>query len=102
MKYRILGRTGLEVSEIGIGMWQLSGPLTVDDKQDGFPDPGVKSVGDLIRACGDFGINLIDTAEIYGDGEGERRAGAAIKGQRDRWILSTKFGLRRSPIPGLK
>ena len=50
---------------------------------------------DIIRACGDLGINLIDVAEMYGDGEGERRVGQAIRGSRDRWIVCTKFGLRR-------
>lgn len=95
MEYRILGRTGLKVSSIGIGMWQLSGPLTVDGKADGFPDPGQDKVIDLINRCKDFGINFIDSAEIYGAGEGERRVGAAIRGRRDGWILSTKFGLRK-------
>lgn len=95
MEYRVLGRTGLLVSAIGIGSWQLSGPLTLDNKADGFPDPGRDEVINLIKACGDLGINFIDTAELYGEGEGERRIGEAILGRRDRWILSTKFGLRR-------
>lgn len=95
MEYRILGKTGLKVSAIGIGTWQLSGPVTIDGKPDGFPDPGRDKVIDLIQACGDLGINLIDTAEIYGDGEGQRRIGEAIQGKRDQWLLSSKFGLRR-------
>lgn len=96
MEYRILGRTGLKASVLGIGSWQLSGPLVIDGQADGFPDLGREQVMEIIRGCGDLGINLIDTAEIYGDGEGERRIGAAIEGQRDRWILSSKFGMRRS------
>ena len=95
MEYRILGKTGLQVSVIGIGSWQLSGPLMLDNKADGFPDPGRDQVIHLIKACGDLGINFIDTAEIYGEGEGERRIGEAIFGNREQWILSTKFGLRR-------
>ena len=94
MEYRILGRTGLKVSAIGIGTWQLSGSLMIDGQPDGFDDPGQGKVIDLIRTCGDLGINFIDSAEIYGNGEGERRIGAAIQGIRDRWILSTKFGWR--------
>jgi aryl-alcohol dehydrogenase-like predicted oxidoreductase len=96
MEYRILGKTGLKVSVLGIGSWQLSGAVVIDGQADGFPDIGRKQVITIIRGCGDLGINLIDTAEIYGDGEGERRIGAAIEGQRDRWILSSKFGMRRS------
>lgn len=95
MEYRLLGRTGVRVSVLGIGSWQLSGPLTLDGKADGFSDPGKEKVIDLIRACGDLGINLIDSAELYGDGEGERRIGEAIRGKRERWILTTKFGMRK-------
>lgn len=95
MEYRILGKTGLKVSSIGIGTWQLSGPLTIDGKADGFPDIGENRAIALIEACQDLGINFIDSAEIYGNGEGERRVGKSIKGKRDRWIVSTKFGLRR-------
>lgn len=95
MEYRTLGKTGLKVSSIGIGTWQLSGSLTIDGKADGFPDLGQERVISLIKACGNLGINFIDSAEIYGDGEGERRIGKSIKGKRDRWIVSTKFGLRR-------
>lgn len=94
MEYRVLGKTGLKVSVFGIGSWQLSGPLEVDGSPDGFPDMGVKSVVDLIHHCGDMGINLIDTAEIYGNGEGEKRIGQALKHQRSQWIISSKFGLR--------
>jgi aryl-alcohol dehydrogenase-like predicted oxidoreductase len=95
MEYRLLGRTNLNVSAISIGSWQLSGSLTLDGKVDGYPDVGRDQVISLIHACEDLGINLIDCAEIYGAGEGESRIGEAIHGRRDRWILSTKFGLRQ-------
>jgi aryl-alcohol dehydrogenase-like predicted oxidoreductase len=93
VEYRRLGRTGLAASVIGIGSWQLSGPLTVDGRPDGFADIGESAAIDLIRALGEQGVNLIDTAPIYGDGAGETRIGKAIGGQRDRWIVSTKFGM---------
>ena len=95
MEYRILGRTGLKVSVFGIGSWQLSGALTIDGKPDGFRDIGRDSAIAIIKSCRDLGINSIDTAEIYGDGEGERRIGSAIKSDRDCWIISSKFGMRR-------
>lgn len=95
MEYRVLGRTGIRVSAFGIGTWQLSGPVQIDGVPDGYPDRGETHALELIRGCGDLGLNLIDTAEIYGDGEGERRVGKAVRGQRDRWIIATKFGLRR-------
>jgi aryl-alcohol dehydrogenase-like predicted oxidoreductase len=97
MKYRTLGRSGLSVSEIGVGAWQLGGPLKLDGKTDGHPDLGREHAIDLIRRCGEMGINFIDTAEQYGNGESERRVGEALKGQRDRWIISTKFGAQVGP-----
>ncbi len=97
MNYRELGRTGLRVSEIGIGAWQLGGPLLLDGQADGHPDPGADFCINLIRQCGELGINFVDTAEQYGNGESERRVGAALKGRRDRWIISTKFGAQVGP-----
>lgn len=95
MEYRTLGQTGLRVSVLGIGTWQLSGPLTLNGKADGFPDPGREKVIKLIQACFDLGINVVDSAEMYGDGEGEHRVGEAVRGRRGQWILVTKFGMRR-------
>ena len=71
--------------------------MTIDGEPDGFPDVGRPQAVRTIQACADLGINLVDSAEIYGDGEGERRVGEAIRGRRDRWIVSTKFGMRRGP-----
>ena len=94
MKKIVLGKTGLEVSPICIGAWQLAGPLSFDGLPDGHPDPGKANVLNMIRALGERGVNFIDTAEQYGNGESERRVGEAIRGRRDRWVVSTKFGYR--------
>jgi aryl-alcohol dehydrogenase-like predicted oxidoreductase len=85
------------VSPITIGAWQLGGPLTLDGKPDGHPDPGEAHVIRLIHELGDRGVNAIDTAEQYSAGESERRVGKALKGRRDRWVVSTKFGYRVGP-----
>ena len=98
MKQRILGGTDIAVSEIGVGSWQLSGSLMLDGQPYGHPDPGKGYVIDLIRRCGEIGINVIDTAEHFGAGEGERRVGEAVKGQRDRWVLCSKFGVQVSDL----
>lgn len=97
MEYRKLGKTDLMVSPICVGAWQLAGPLFFDGKPDGHPDPGKENVLRLINDLGDRGLNIIDTAEQYGNGESERRVGEALKGKRDRWIISTKFGYRVAP-----
>jgi aryl-alcohol dehydrogenase-like predicted oxidoreductase len=94
MKLNTLGTTGLSVSPITIGAWQLGGPLFFDGKPDGHPDPGKASVIRMIHELGDLGVNAIDTAEQYSAGESERRVGEALAGRRDQWIISTKFGYR--------
>ncbi len=84
MKYRRLGKTGLEVSVVGLGTWQLGGEWGKMFEQ--------TEVDAMVEKAAEVGINLIDTAECYGDHESERLIGQAIKGQRDKWIVATKFG----------
>ena len=86
MKYRTLGRTGLRVSVIGIGTWQLGGEW---GKQ--FEQREADAMFDRARA---LGLNLIDTAECYGDHTSERLIGAAIQRDRENWVVATKFGHR--------
>lgn len=97
MKRNALGSTGIEVSPITIGAWQLGGPLSLDGQADGHPDPGESTVIRMIHELGDLGVNAIDTAEQYSAGESERRVGKALKDRRDRWVVSTKFGYRVGP-----
>jgi len=84
MKYRTLGSTGLEVSVIGLGTWQFGGEWGKDFTQ--------AEVGAIIGTAKDVGINLIDTAECYGDHLSESLIGNSIKNSRDKWIVATKFG----------
>lgn len=86
MKYRHLGKTGLCVSVVGVGTWQFGG-----EWGQAFTRAEVDAI--LGRAR-ELGINLIDTAECYGDHLSERLVGEAIKGDRDSWIVATKFGHR--------
>ena len=86
MKYRKLGRTGLRVSVVGVGTWQFGGEWGVH-----FTQPEVDRILERAR---ELGINLIDTAECYGDHLSELLVGRAIKGQRDQWVIATKFGHR--------
>ncbi|MDF7798109.1 aldo/keto reductase [Pontiellaceae bacterium B1224] len=94
MNLNALGRTGISVSPLTIGAWQLGGPLFFNGKPDGHPDPGKENIIRMIHELGDLGINAIDTAEQYSAGESERRVGEALKGRRDDWVISTKFGYR--------
>ena len=84
MRFRILGTTALRVSVIGLGTWQFGGEWGKDFTQ--------AEVDAILGAAHDCGINLLDTAECYGDHLSERFIGAALAGRRDRWIVATKFG----------
>jgi len=80
MQYRTLGRTGLRVSVLGFGAMRLP----FDDSE--------ASV-EIIRHGLDRGINLVDTAYVYGDGRSEGIVGQAIRGRRDSVVLATKLPL---------
>ena len=84
MKFRILGKTGMKVSVVGIGTWQFGGEWGKTFAQD--------EVDAMFRRAGELGINLIDTAECYGDHLSEAFVGRAIEHERDKWVIATKFG----------
>lgn len=85
MKYRILGRTGLKVSVVGLGTWQLGGEWGKSFTQ--------AEADALLDAAAASGVNLIDTAECYGDHAAERLIGDYLsRHDRDRWVIATKFG----------
>jgi aryl-alcohol dehydrogenase-like predicted oxidoreductase len=84
MKFETLGKTNEKVSVVGLGTWQFGGEWGVD-----FSATQVDSIFNAARDCG---INLIDTAECYGDHLSESLIGAAIESDRDNWFLATKFG----------
>jgi myo-inositol catabolism protein IolS len=88
MKYRRLGKTGLRVSVVGIGTWQLSGEWGQAFTQ--------QEVDRLLGRAGESGVNLVDTAECYGDHLAEELIGAAIR-QRNEWVIATKFGHQFHP-----
>jgi aryl-alcohol dehydrogenase-like predicted oxidoreductase len=83
MEYRLLGRTGVSVSKVGLGTMMFG--------EWGNPDPE-NGIG-IIRRALDAGINFIDTADVYSAGEAERIVGKAIAGRRDDIVLATKFHL---------
>ncbi|GIO41267.1 aldo/keto reductase [Paenibacillus apis] len=85
MKYRRLGKTELEVSVVGIGTWQFGGEWGIQFDQ--------KDVDSILDKGKELGINLIDTAECYGDHLSESLIGDYLsRRKREDWIVATKFG----------
>jgi aryl-alcohol dehydrogenase-like predicted oxidoreductase len=86
LEKRTLGKSGIEVTKIGLGLWAIGGSDwgEVDDRES----------LDLIEAALDMGITFFDTADVYGDGHSEVLLGKAMQGRRDRFIVATKIGWR--------
>ncbi len=80
MDYRRLGDSGLMVSPICLGT-MMFGART-----------GARAAGRIVDAARQAGINFIDTADVYADGESERIVGKLIRRDRERWVLATKAG----------
>lgn len=84
MQYRLLGRTGLRVSELFLGAMSFG---------DGGASPA--EARRIIDLYGDAGGNVIDTANVYRDGQSESILGDLLHGRRDRFALATKYTLSR-------
>lgn len=95
MRFRDLGRTGIRVGEIGLGTWSFASRA--------YGDVGRSDAEAVVRAALEGGINLFDTAPLYGspevDGVSERILGKALGNRRDDVLISTKFG-RASSVRG--
>src|SRR4051812_8793971 len=90
MKTRELGKSGLQVSEIGLGCMGMSD----------FYDPKLQNDEESIRVIHRYlaeGGNFLDTADMYGVGKNEELVGRAIEDRRERVVLATKFGNVRGP-----
>jgi aryl-alcohol dehydrogenase-like predicted oxidoreductase len=88
---RNLGRSGIEVSALGMGCWAIGGPFWEGDTPHGW---GEVDDGESIRAIHaaiDRGINFFDTANVYGAGHSERVLSRALAGIRSQAVIATKF-----------
>src|SRR4051812_25258869 len=81
MRYRTLGKTGLEVSEIGFGAWGIGGGWGSLDDEAAFK---------ALHRAADLGINFYDTAHAYGDGHSEALIGRFLKQRGETFIVATK------------
>lgn len=89
MHYRVLGKTGFEVSEVSLGTWQVGGRW--GSKFDHL------LADSIIREAIDMGVNFIDTADVYSDGESEKAVGKAVRESGAKVRIATKCGRKISP-----
>jgi aryl-alcohol dehydrogenase-like predicted oxidoreductase len=88
MNYRLLGRTGMKVSEVSFGAWAIGSSWgKVDDRE---------SLAALHKAV-DLGVNFIDTADVYGMGRSEKLIGRLLRERRETIYVATKAGRRLTP-----
>ncbi len=89
---RTLGRSGIEVSALGLGCWAIGGPWTLNGAPAGWSRvDDAESLRAVHRAL-DLGVTFFDTAANYGAGHSERLLGQAFQGHRQDVVIATKFG----------
>ncbi len=88
MNHRSLGASGVHVSPLCLGTMMFGGATDAATSER------------IIAMAGDAGVNFIDTADVYTEGESERIVGRAIRGDRDRWVVATKAGNQVGDDPG--
>ncbi len=89
METRPLGRTGADVSVVGLGTWQLGGD---------WGDVSSDDAAAVLDAVLDAGVTLLDTADVYGDGRSEERIRKALAARGERPFVATKAGRRADPF----
>jgi aryl-alcohol dehydrogenase-like predicted oxidoreductase len=89
MQYRKLGKTGFEISRISLGTWQVGGKWGTKFDHE--------NADRILNKAVDMGVNFIDTADVYGDGESEKAVGRLVKNRSERIYVATKCGRRLSP-----
>ena len=89
MKKRLLGKTGFEITEIGTGTWQVGGKWGSVFSH--------SNADAILNSAIDNGVNFIDTADVYGDGESEKAVGRLVRSRSERIYVATKCGRKLSP-----
>src|ERR1700674_3265909 len=91
MQRRTLGKSNLSVSAIGLGCMGMSGVYGKADDAESIA---------VIHHALDLGVDFLDSSDMYGWGQNEAVIGRALKGRRDKAVLSTKFGQVKNPAGG--
>jgi aryl-alcohol dehydrogenase-like predicted oxidoreductase len=89
MNYRTLGKTGLKISEISLGTWQVGGKWGADFNQ--------KNAEEILNTAIDNGVNFIDTADVYSGGLSEKAVGKVVRSRSEEVYIATKCGRELNP-----
>jgi aryl-alcohol dehydrogenase-like predicted oxidoreductase len=89
MEFRTLGKTGLKISAISLGTWQVGGKWG-----DNFSDA---NADEILNKAIDSGINFIDTADVYSNGDSEKAVGKLVKNRKEKIYVATKCGRQLQP-----
>lgn len=89
MQFRTLGKTGLKISAISLGTWQVGGKWGDDFSH--------SNADTILNKAIDSGINFIDTADVYGGGESEKAVGRIVKQRKEKIYVATKCGRQLNP-----
>ncbi len=96
LRQRLLGSTGLSVSEIGFGSWAIGGPFEIGGVPLGWSNTSDEDSMTAIRRARDLGVNFFDTSDIYGLGRSESLLGIVLSRSREKVVISTKVGNLRT------
>lgn len=88
---RNLGRSGIEVSALGMGCWAIGGPFWAGETPHGWGEVDDEESMRAIHSALDRGVNFFDTANVYGAGHSERVLGRALASIRSQVVIATKF-----------
>jgi aryl-alcohol dehydrogenase-like predicted oxidoreductase len=90
--YRPLGRSGIQVSAMGLGCWAIGGPFWSGETPSGWGEVDDDESVRAIHRGLELGITFFDTSDVYGTGHSERVLARAFEGRRDQVVIATKFG----------
>jgi myo-inositol catabolism protein IolS len=92
MKYRKIGNSGVEISEISLGCWTMGGLNWVNGVANGWADVNEDEIREAIWYAIDNGVNHFDNADVYGNGRAERMLARILGNRTKEFIIATKVG----------